>query len=686
VSIADMPNAGTEDTTEQAPATARLTRAAQLGQILPQHSAVFDTTLVAAGFAISILISLRLSSAGRMTDLATTSIATIWLGNGVQIGTLLLLRRRWWSVCLAGFTVISIALMVLTDRSLGEAFAVSLVNLAEVVIAAFLLHRDEAWISGRSDSLTSWLRFASWGVVLAPLTGTALGVLTLVTLFHARISPAETWSRGHTWYITDALGICIVVPLMLRLRPSMIELLHRDGRLREMTGLMVLLAAMAAVVLSQPSVIALFAITLPLIVLAFRLGFVGLVTGMALLSPLLLGFTRVGHGPFMTMAEGSLPEAVLLAELFLISMFAMVVLIGALLDERQQFAARESANEQVYRMIAATSSDMILVLTDQCAAKYVSPAASELAGRPEHALIGMGWLNQVHAEDRDELYRAFNAVREGVLVEGEAVCRLRRREGDWRWLEFRLRRSRSDGASEIATSPSRKLGAVPSVTSAAGLTVAIVRDVTGRKEHEETLRAENRQLAHEATTDALTGLPNRREFEHRLAAEWRRALRAQQPLSLLVIDVDFFKRYNDTYGHAEGDACLAAVAQVLRSTIRRPSDLCARYGGEEFVALLPNTGRAGGHAVALAVCAAMRRLQIEHSASDLGHVTVSVGSATAVPEGPAAAGLFTQADLALYRAKAGGRDRAEVFTEELDLHGEDDGTGVDSLTGGVATA
>lgn len=160
-------------------------------------------------------------------------------------------------------------------------------------------------------------------------------------------------------------------------------------------------------------------------------------------------------------------------------------------------------------------------------------------------------------------------------------------------------------------------------------------------------------------TDGLLGIANRMHFNERIQAEWKRARRERQSVALLMIDVDFFKRYNDTYGHLQGDACLRSVARTAAGALRRPADLLARYGGEEIVALLPNTDLPGGLQVAADIQARLAGLAIPHSASEVaGQVTVSIGAAAMAPaRDNAPEELIAAADAALYEAKRGGRNR-----------------------------
>lgn len=163
-----------------------------------------------------------------------------------------------------------------------------------------------------------------------------------------------------------------------------------------------------------------------------------------------------------------------------------------------------------------------------------------------------------------------------------------------------------------------------------------------------------------ASTDALTGVANRRTFDAILESEWKRAQRGSHWFSLVLLDVDFFKRYNDRYGHAQGDDCLRAVAKVLTQQCRRPTDLVARYGGEEFVLVLPETEPAGVRTLLAAILAAVDALQIEHADSDCApHVTISLGAFSLKPPLDAdSLSAVKSADQLLYQAKQGGRRQA----------------------------
>jgi two-component system chemotaxis family response regulator WspR len=179
------------------------------------------------------------------------------------------------------------------------------------------------------------------------------------------------------------------------------------------------------------------------------------------------------------------------------------------------------------------------------------------------------------------------------------------------------------------------------------------------RESQQKLQETNLELLRLTNTDGLTGIANRRYFDDYLEAEWRRARREQAELSLLLIDVDDFKRYNDTYGHVAGDEVLRRIAAALQDACKRPADLAVRFGGEEFALILPKTTAGGVRMLGEMVRLAVAGLGISHSAASTGdRVTVSCGGATLVPgEGEVPARLIELADIGLYRAKHDGKNR-----------------------------
>jgi len=199
-----------------------------------------------------------------------------------------------------------------------------------------------------------------------------------------------------------------------------------------------------------------------------------------------------------------------------------------------------------------------------------------------------------------------------------------------------------------------------------GLQYIDARDVTQERKDQRALHELNTQLLEKegeliklAQRDGLTQLANRRYFDEIFLREWRRCLREHEPLSLIMVDIDHFKSYNDHYGHPTGDSCLKSVASAMHRVMRRPNDLLARYGGEEFVSLLGNTGEDGASLVAHELIRVVEDLGIRHAASTTcDRVTISVGLACVIPmEAQDITTLIRQADRALYHAKNTGRNR-----------------------------
>ena len=295
-------------------------------------------------------------------------------------------------------------------------------------------------------------------------------------------------------------------------------------------------------------------------------------------------------------------------------------------SEHQQRQARR------LRLIVEEMDQGLMLVGPDGRIQYANPASARCLGYNEAELAGRplaGLLAGPAAND----YVAYFARRDDGVVErcrGTREVLLQQADGSLRPMDLNL----------------------SAMGSGEQLYIAMLHDISHHKQSETVLQRA-------ALADSLTGIANRRQFDACLDKEWQRAMRTARPLSLLVLDVDHFKLFNDLLGHTAGDQCLQAVANTVQAHSLRATDLAARYGGEEFVLLLPDTPHAGAATVAESIRAGIENLRVGHPRSTTSdYVTVSVGAATCVPtQFDDIRSLFMAADRAMYEAKAAGRNR-----------------------------
>ena len=309
---------------------------------------------------------------------------------------------------------------------------------------------------------------------------------------------------------------------------------------------------------------------------------------------------------------------------------------------RRRLEDAQSETAAAFRLLAESSSDLIVKLGPNRERLYVSPASRALFGYEPEELMQMNPLDNVHPDDREVWRRHYGGAGDGTADDASKTFRIIRKDGTVIWVESNRHRLPDD----------------------AGFVVTL-RDVTEREITEQRLTETNRRLQDIVDRDGLTRLANRRCFDTTLAAEFRRAQRDGTTLSLVMIDVDCFKAYNDRYGHPAGDGCLRRIAAALKDVPGRPGDLVARYGGEELAIVLPNTPLPGALTIAEQARCAVRALALRHEGNAGGVVTISLGVAALGENGAVVspAALIEAADRALYAAKEGGRDAVRAVPD-----------------------
>lgn len=273
--------------------------------------------------------------------------------------------------------------------------------------------------------------------------------------------------------------------------------------------------------------------------------------------------------------------------------------------------------------------------------EYIGPQIEELLGWSQESwATAQEWIDRIHPDEREQTANLCISQSDHG-IDHEADYRALTADGGYVWVRDVVHVLREEGETVAL--------------------VGFIFDISERKKMEDVLLKLNKQLESLSYHDPLTNIANRRMYDKTIEVEWARAQRHQTPLSLIVMDIDNFKQYNDHYGHVVGDECLQNVADALDGVASRPSDLLARYGGEEFALLLPDTDREAAVELAERCRKAVHHQQIKHEKSDAADVvTISSGVATMVPTlNSSPASLFDAADKMLYQAKSNGRNRVE---------------------------
>ena len=583
-----------------------------------------------AGFFLSILLSILWIGTFDRTQFGTN---IIWLANGLILAFLLLTPRWRWPI----YLVVAFAALFLGSVAIGETIGMSLLynslNIVEVLIGALFLKRKSTVLPIFTDG-KYLIRFIGFACVLGP----SVAAIPFGVFMHlARNQDFLNVLIG--WVVGDGLGIAVVTPTFVAILNSRMRMTHLLRR-RWVYPVLVLLVTL--IVFSQSQVPLLF-LVFPFLVLVLT----QIDLGWAALSTLIVAviggwFTVHSRGPLSASSEASPEWKAALMQLFLASAIFTLYTISIVFGNLRKTQGELRQIAALHKLVVDNSRDAIILGDLDGSQTYVSPGIKALTGWEPKDLVGQLSRELIHPADVVEVELAMRALRAGSEG-GTLEYRARKRDGEYFWVEGSLRVYRD-----------------PATGMPIGF-LNIVRDISERKRSEEHLQSAYRAMESLVVVDALTGISNRRRFDEALATEWRRALREGDKLSLLLIDADHFKRYNDTYGHVRGDSCLKQIAEAALDIVLRPGDLVARYGGEEFAVVLPGTDEIGAKAVAEDICQAVRNRRLPHEGNAPGIVTVSVGVATIIPvRGKTPQDLIESADQALYRAKGRGRNRVVV--------------------------
>jgi diguanylate cyclase (GGDEF)-like protein/PAS domain S-box-containing protein len=560
----------------------------------------------------------------------------LWPTNGFLLGVLLSNPKRFWPSYMALGFLVDVALNIFRDNAAPLlAIVLSMCNALEVALPAFLLYS----VVAPQPDLTrrrQFLPFLGYAVVMAP------AICAFVAAYAAAWGGVQAGPGLPTphdflyWFAGDALGMAIVTPLYLAFQTNS---LFRDRSTLEVMVLFTVLSGATYGIFWQTRYPLLYLELIVLLILGVRLGMAGSALGLLLLS-FAGGFcTLAGHGPLTLNPSVKAWERNLLFQSFIITSMLLLYITEVITSESQRLRVSLESSESRFRLLAEAASDVIMLLDLEGKCRYLSPAVSEVLGFETAQLLGTNLRQLVSFEDLPELETMFRRCHDGIRSRSVEL-RCRNASQNYLWLEMKTR------------SYTHPVSGVP-----AGF-VAVARDISPRKAEEEARQQAFDLVDRLSKSDPLTGVANRRHFDHTLEAEWLRAARESNPVSLLMLDVDYFKRYNDVYGHIKGDECLRRIALTIQANMRRPADLLARYGGEEFVVLLPNTDAAGANTLADAIRRSVFECRIPHAGNAASQViSVSVGAATVSPhQNMSQLDLLDLADQALYRAKSLGRN------------------------------
>ncbi|HEY4530822.1 MAG TPA: diguanylate cyclase [Luteimonas sp.] len=573
-------------------------------------------------------------------------LSAVWIGNGLLTGWLLCRRTGTWPGYVAVVMAADAGARLMLGDDPGYALAISGINAGEALLVAGIVRSRVPDIRAPRD----WT-FVGGLATAATLLACALSGVAAAAVAQA-VHGQEFRPAFANWYAAHVVGMVIVATSTLVAQREGMGIFRSRGRKGGLALSLALLLVLAVAVFMTPSPV-LFLTYPPLLLVALRHEFPGLVLGVILLGLVGAVATALGHGPLWLPDGLDSGGRMALLQLLLAGGCLMTIPVCLANVERRRLSARLAESERRYRLLADHSHDLIARVRADGERVYVSPSATDMLGWSPEQMLGSRW-DQVHPEDRSLLQDAMAEV----LATGDArtdVYRLLHRDGHYVWVETVARCLPPDedgGAADL---------------------MMTVRNISRRVAAEQALAESRCELERISLTDSLTGLANRRQFDERLAQTLARLARGGGPVSLLYLDIDRFKEINDGHGHAVGDAILQEFARRLLGCVRA-TDVVARVGGDEFVVLIEGAGPGAAEKVARKVLDAAR---VPVDVDGLGLVVgTSIGIATASADGVAGAAgaagaagkgvvvepaaLMARADAALYAAKRAGRNRYEV--------------------------
>lgn len=607
-----------------------------------QEQAPTGVASIGVAAAVGLAFGL-LCAAGHLLKYNILHVATFWPADGFLVAYLLTQsRNRWWMPVLAAGLGDAISILF-RGGSLRMSGALMLCNLAEVLVAALLLSNALGHQQGRQKerqrdqyadlaSPAFMIRFLVYAIVLAPAVSALLGS----GWYHFALG-TPYWSMVAKWFPPHALGMAVMTPCTLAIwNPSPRKMFDRE-RLMPTAGMFLLVLVASILVFEAP--FSLRFLWLPLLMLVvFEAGILGALLATFEILIVATFFTLRGHGPLWMEKGATLQGSVFLLQSAILVLLVSIMPFAAILERQRDLRKRLLHGMQRYRLLADNSRDIVVLSTLEGHRLYVSPAVQDVTGWTPEEWTNQNSVELMHPDDVGPFQSILQEMSHG---EDRRIFRYRTRHknGRYCWMEASIR-SLPD-----------------SISGMPNFFVANIREISQRVDAEQKLEAAYQQMQEQAQKDSLTGLANRRRFDDGLDMEWRRARRTGRSLAMMMVDIDHFKRINDTFGHRAGDHCLQAVATTLRQMARRPSDVIARYGGEEFAVLLPDVDLATARTMAEGLCSNVRGMLIDAGIGHMLTLTISVGVAAQVPDKNMRADLLVEtADIALYAAKQAGRN------------------------------